>query len=89
MHILQLAIRDGLNKKHVDRLVSKVRHLAIIAKAPNIDAILKRKFKKGAVIDQATRWGSTYLMIQQLLELKNALLDLSHPDFTQTNYQLE
>ena len=48
---------------------------------------MKRKLKKGAVIDQATRWGNTYLIIQRLLELKDALLDLAHPDLTQTDYQ--
>ena len=80
VHTLQLAIRDGLKEKQVDRLVSKVRQVAITARTPKIEAILKRKSKKGAIIDQATRWGSTYLMIQQLLELKDALLDLAHPE---------
>ena len=57
---LQLAIRDGLKGKHVDRFVSKVCHVAITARTPQIDAILKQKLKKGEIIDQATRWGSTY-----------------------------
>ena len=46
VHTLQLAIRDGLKEKHVNRLVSKVRHVAITASTPKIDAILKRKIKK-------------------------------------------
>ena len=58
VHTLQLAIRDSLKEKLVDRLVSKVRHVAITARTPKIDAILKRKLKKGAIIDQATRWGT-------------------------------
>ena len=87
VHTLQLAIRDGLQEKHVNRLVTKVRHVAITARTPKIDAILKRKIKKGAIIDQATRWGSTYLMIQRLLELKECLLDLAHPDLTLTDCQ--
>ena len=52
---LQLAIHDGVKEKHVDRHVSKVCHVAITARTPNIDAILKQKLKKGAIIDQATR----------------------------------
>ena len=58
VHTLQLAIRDCLKEKYVNRLVSKVRHVAITARTSKIDAILKRKIKKGAIIDQATRWGS-------------------------------
>ena len=87
MHTLELAICDGLKEKHVDRLDSKVRHIAITARTSKIDANLKRKLKKGVIIDQATRWLSTYLMIQRLLKLKNALLDLSHADLTLTDYQ--
>ena len=43
VHTLQLAIRDGLKEKHVNRLVSKICHVAITARTPKIDAILKRK----------------------------------------------
>ena len=46
LHTLQFAIRDGLKKKHVNRLVSKVCHVAISARTPNIDTILNRKLKK-------------------------------------------
>ena len=81
-----VSFSDSFSEKHVDRLVSKVGHVAITARAPKIDAILKWKLKKDAIIDQAARWGSTYLMIQRLLELKNTLLDLSHPDLTLTYY---
>ena len=87
VHILQLAIRDGLKEKYVDTFISKLRQVATPARTPKIDAFLKRKLKKGAIIDQATRWGSTYLMIQRSLELKDALLDLAHPDLTLTEYQ--
>ena len=62
VHTLQLAIRDSLKEKHLNRLVSKVRHVAIIARTPNTDVILKRKLQNGAIIDQAARRGSTYLM---------------------------
>ena len=39
VHTLQLGIRDILKEKHVDRLVSKIRHVAITARTPKIDAI--------------------------------------------------
>ncbi|KAG8235375.1 hypothetical protein J437_LFUL012586 [Ladona fulva] len=41
-----------------------------------------RRTGKGAIIDQATRWGSTYLMIQRLLELKSFLVDMANPQVT-------
>ena len=50
------------------------------AHSPMIDAILKRKVKKGAILDQAIRWGSTYLVIVQLLELKDTLVDMANPN---------
>ena len=87
VHTLLLAIRDDLKEKDVNRLVSKFRHVDITARTPKIDAILKRKSKKGAIIDQPTRWGGAYLMVQRLMELKDALLDLSHPDLTLTDNQ--
>ena len=54
VHTLQLAIHDGLKEKHAASLVSRVRHVAITARIPKIDAILKRKLKKDAIINQAT-----------------------------------
>ena len=85
VHTLQLAIRDGLKKNQVKQLVTKLRQIAAIARTLKIDAILKRKTSKGAIIDQATRWGSTYLMIQRLIELRDAIQDLAHPELTLTD----
>jgi len=79
-HTLQLASRDGLKINAVASLISRIRHVVVAARTPKIDAILKRKVYKGAILDQATRWGSTYLMIERLLELKDTLVDIAHPD---------
>ena len=78
-HILQLAIRDGLKVRHVVSLISKIRQVVVAARSPIIDAILRRKTNKGAILDQATKWGSTYLMLERLFELKPALIDIVHP----------
>jgi len=80
IHILQLAKRDGLKVRHVASLISKIRQVVVAARSPKIDAILRRKTNKGDILDQATRWGSTYLMQERLLELKPALVDIVHPD---------
>ena len=60
-HALQLAIRDGLKVRHVASLISKIRQVVVAARSPKIDATLRRKANIGAILDQATRWGSTYL----------------------------
>ncbi|XP_073409851.1 uncharacterized protein [Dendrobates tinctorius] len=83
VHTLQLAIRDSLQEGHAGNLIGKVRKLAIAARTPKIDSILKRRAGKGAIVDQATRWGSTYLMIERLLELKPFLTDMANPQWTQ------
>ena len=59
----------------------------LVAPTPKINEILKRRVGKGVVIDQETRWGSTYLMIQRLLEIKDSLVDMAHPDISMTESQ--
>lgn len=87
VHTLQLAIRDGLKEPHAASLIGKFRQAAIAARTPKIDAILRRRAGKGAIIDQATRWGSTYLMIKRLLDLRNALEDVDNPSVSLTERQ--
>ncbi|KAM4044019.1 uncharacterized protein ACNLHF_008128 [Anomaloglossus baeobatrachus] len=82
VHTLQLAIRESLQEGHTGNLIGKVRKLVIAARTPKIDSILKRRAGKGAIVDQATQWGSTYLMIERLLELKPFLIDIANPQVT-------
>ena len=79
-HTLQLAIRDGLKVRHVASLIRKITQVVTAARSPKIDTILKRKTNEGAILDQATRWGSSYLMLERILGLKSALIDIVHPD---------
>jgi len=79
VHTLQLAIRDGLEDTHSRNLIGKLRQVATAARTPKIDAVLKKRAKKGAIIDQATLWGSTYMMVKRLLELKTFLEDSGNP----------
>ena len=86
-HTLQLAIRDRLKVRHVASLISKIRQVVAAGRSPKTDAILRRKTNKSAILDQATRWGSTYLMLEGLLELKPALRDIVHPDVSLSDAQ--
>ena len=73
--------------RHVASLISKICQVVVAARSPKFDAILRRKTNKGAILDQATRWGSTYLMLERLLELKPALIDIVHPDVSLSDAQ--
>lgn len=89
VHTLQLAIRDGLKGVHAANLIGKLRKVAIAARSPKIDSILKRRCGKGALIDQVTRWGSVYLMIKRLLDLKPLLIDMANPEITLSGREWE
>ena len=41
-----------------------------------MDSIVKRRSNKGVILDQATRWGSTYLIVQKLIELRAVLEEI-------------
>ncbi|XP_023212677.1 uncharacterized protein LOC111615505 [Centruroides sculpturatus] len=87
VHTLQLAIRDGLKDSQVAKIITKLRQVATVARTPKIDAILRRRARKGIILDQPTHWGSTYLMVKRLLELKTFLEDLDNPSVLLTENQ--
>ncbi|KAM9308920.1 LOW QUALITY PROTEIN: uncharacterized protein PAF06_013141 [Gastrophryne carolinensis] len=87
VHTLQLAIRDGLKDRHAATLIGKLRQVTVAARAPKTDAILKRRAGKGAILDQTTRWGSTYLMVKRLLELKDFIEEMDNENIALTEGQ--
>ncbi|KAM9301722.1 LOW QUALITY PROTEIN: uncharacterized protein PAF06_014937 [Gastrophryne carolinensis] len=87
VHTLQLAIRDGLKDRHAATLIGKLRQVTVAARAPKTDAILKRRAGKGAILDQTTRWGSTYLMVKRLLELKDFIEEMDNENIAITESQ--
>ena len=88
VHTLQLAIYDGLKGKHASKLIGILRSIAIRARNLKIDVILKRRIKIGAIIDQSTRWASTCLMIERILQLKSILSEMAKPDLNLKKYYL-
>ena len=85
VHTLQLAICDGLKERHASKLIGIVKSIAICTRNLKSDAILKRRVKIGAIIDESTRWGSTYLMIERILQLKSILSYMANPDLTMSD----
>ena len=71
-------------KTYVASLISKFRQIAEAARTTQIDSILKKHSGMGAILDQETRWGSTYTMIKRLLDLKVYLEDLANNDVSLT-----
>ena len=75
-HTLQLGIRDVLKKGQAEKFLTKLRKLAQHLRSPHTDGILKHRANKGMLIDMLTRWGSTFLMLQRLADLKCFVHDL-------------
>jgi Asp-tRNA(Asn)/Glu-tRNA(Gln) amidotransferase C subunit len=75
-HSLQLAVRDGV-KGHPGsaNVILKARAIAKKLRAPNMMASLKRRNALLPIIDVETRWGSTYMMLSRLLQLKAIIQD--------------
>ena len=71
VHTLQLAIMDGLKNSSAASLVSRIRHVAVELRTPKLAEKLKKEGKLLAVLDQETRWGSTFLMLDRVLLLKS------------------
>ena len=69
-HTLQLGICDVLKKGRAENVLTKLRKLGQLLRSPHTDGVLKRRANKGMLIDMPTRWGSTFLMLQQLADLK-------------------
>ena len=76
-HTLQLEICDVLKKGRAEKFLTKLRKLAQHLRSPHTDGILKRRANKGMLIDMLTRWGSTFLMLQRLADLKCFIQDLA------------
>jgi len=75
-HTLQLAVQDSLTQVKPVKLLTKVRKIAYHLRKPSVSSILQRRAGKGMVLDMPTRWGSTYIMLQRLHELKCVILDM-------------
>lgn len=77
MHTLQLAILDGLDSQHAKGLIGKIRAVATEARTPKVSEYMKKEMKLTAFLDQDTRWGSTYMMVDRILQLKPAIVELA------------
>ena len=76
VHTLQLSIKDCLKQSQCNKLLTKTRYIVAKLRSPNILSLLEKRGKKRPVLDMATPWGSTYLMIKRFLELRDSIEEL-------------
>ena len=69
VHTFQLFIKDCLKQPHCNKLLTETRHIVAKLRSPHTLSLFERREKKQLVLDIATRWGSTYLMIKRFLKL--------------------
>lgn len=78
VHTLQLAILDGLRIPQAGTIVANARKLAVEARKPKVSAELKKAKKLAVILDQETRWSSTYMMLDRIVQLKSILVELGN-----------
>ena len=80
-HTLQLGICDMLKKGQVEKFQQNCKNL-LNPHVYQTPGILKRCANKGMLIDRLTHWGSTFLVLQRLADLKCFVQDLgSHESY--------
>lgn len=76
VHTLQLAIQDGLKQSRIKDVLGRARKLAVELRTPKINEVLKRKHSVVAVLDQDTRWGSSFQMVDRIIRLKEVIKEM-------------
>ncbi|CAI6355747.1 unnamed protein product [Macrosiphum euphorbiae] len=70
VHSFQLAIRDSMQDRSIQSILSKSRKAVKTLRTQTYAAWLKREGLKQAILDIETRWNSTFNMLSRLIELK-------------------
>ena len=73
-HTLQLAIQDGIHHSRAGGVLGRIREVAKEARKPTMMEIIKQRTNKVALLDMETRWGSTYCMLNRIIDLR-AIVD--------------
>lgn len=70
-HTLQLVVTVAMeNTDYVKKLVKKCRRVVRSLLAPNMLNMIEQQNFRTPIIDNATRWSSTFYMLERLVELK-------------------
>lgn len=78
-HTLQLAVHDVLKSVDILPTIIKCRELVKYLMTSNIKILLRaHNISKKPILDNSTRWNSTYAMLERLLEYKLFCNDADH-----------
>ena len=69
-HTMELAMNDGLKNTRADHIIGCARHVCKVGRNAETLEIIKKRTGKVLFVDVETRWGSTFMMIERLLELR-------------------
>ena len=69
-HTIQLAVKDGIDNSRANNLIHAARNVVKEGRKPTISEVFRKQAQKTLIIDVETRWGSTYLMLERLVELE-------------------
>ena len=72
-HTLQLCIKDGINESRAFNLIASARQVVVAGRTPTVMEFIRQETGKILLLDVPTRWGSTYIMLRRLLELKEVV----------------
>jgi hypothetical protein len=76
-HTLQLAVLDGIKNSRAETVIAKVRKVVKEGRTSKINEIIKKRTKKILPTEQETRWGSIYLMVNRLVELRSTIQEIA------------
>ena len=68
-------MQDGLKK--ASGPMAKYRAVCVEARTPKINEKLRQKAKKVSILDNDTRWGPQFLMLDRMIELRPHLQDMA------------
>lgn len=72
-HTLQLGVLDGTKGSFASTIVGRAHNLATEARKPLVREFIKSKTGLVAILENDTRWMSTYNMMARVLQLKDAI----------------
>jgi len=76
-HTLQLAVFDGIKNSRAEGIIGRIRNVVKEGRTPKISEIIRKRTKKILLLDMDTRWGSTFMMVDRLIELKAAVQEIA------------
>ncbi len=76
-HTLQLAICDSIKNFRAARVIEKMRNVAKEARTPKLSEIIRKRTNKAVLLNMETRWASTFMMIDSLIQLRPTIKEMA------------